>query len=361
MTDGQQQRNSERSRGSGSLRIDLALQGGGSHGAFTWGVLDRVLEENWLDIESITGTSAGAMNAVVLVDGYLRGGRGGAKRALEQFWRRVSEAARFSALRRTPIDVLTGQWTLDRSPAYLLYDLFSRVFSPYQINPMNYDPLRLILEESVDFDRLKGASIKLFITATNVRTGLPRVFRNAEINSDVVLASACLPLIHQAIEIDGEAYWDGGFSGNPLLTPIIRESEARDVLLVQINPVERPGVPRSANEILNRMSEISFNSSLKKELRGIAMIQRLLAEEGHPEHALWAEQWASTRIHRISSPKLIEFGASSKLNAEFAFLSVLRDEGRNSADAFLTAHACDLGHRSTFPLDSLLDTVLEQT
>jgi NTE family protein len=254
-----------------------------------------------------------------------------------------------------------GQWTLDRSPAYLFYDLFSRMFSPYQTNPLNFDPLRHVLEESVDFDRLKGATIKLFVTATNVRTGLPRVFRNAEINADVVLASACLPLIHQAIEIDGEAYWDGGFSGNPLLTPVIRESKARDILLVQINPIVRPGVPRSAHEILNRMNEISFNSSLKKELRGIAMFQRLLAEEGHPEHARWAEQWSNTRLHRISSPKLTEFGASSKLNAECSFLSMLHGEGRNCADAFLTDHACDLGHRSTFPLDSLLDTVFEQT
>ena len=340
--------------------IDLALQGGGAHGAFTWGVLERVLEIPWLKIESITGTSAGAMNAVALLHGYTQDGPEGAKAALEQFWRRVSDAARYSPIQRTPVDVLRGNWSLDNSPAYVFYDLFSRLFSPYQTNPMNLDPLRTILEESIDFERLKESPIKLFVTATNVRTGLPRVFRNANMSVDAVLASACLPLVHQAIEIDGDAYWDGGFSGNPLLTPVIRESKARDILLVQINPIERPGVPKTASEILNRLNEISFNSSLKKELRGIAMFQRLFVDEG-PGHADWAEQWADARIHRIASPRMVELGVSSKLNAEWDFLSMLRAEGRNCTDVFLKDHAGDLGSRSSFDLDALLDSVLEQT
>ncbi len=350
-----------RRQSSRPLCINLALQGGGSHGAFTWGVLDRLLDEDWLSVESITGTSAGAMNAAVLADGYLRDGRNGAKAALEQFWRCVSAGARYSPIRRTPYDILMGNWALNRSPGYFFFDLFSRVFSPYQVNPSNVNPLRTILEDSVDFEQLRQAPIKLFITATNVRTGLPRVFRNAEITADVVLASACLPLMHQAVEIDGEGYWDGGFSGNPLLTVVIHESKARDILLVQVNPIERPGIPHSAHEILNRINEISFNSSLKKELRGIAMLRRMLAEQEPHAHAGWIEQWVTTRLHRISSPRLIEFGASSKLNAEWEFLSVLHEEGRRCADAFLSEHAEDLGHRSTFPLDSLLDTLLEQT
>ncbi|WP_341316896.1 patatin-like phospholipase family protein [Paraburkholderia sp. IMGN_8] len=345
-----------------TLAIDLALQGGGAHGAFTWGVLERLVEEPWLQIDSITATSAGAMNAVAFVHGYLRDGPDGAKASLENFWRRVSEAARYSPIQRTPFDRLTGNWSLDNSPAYVFYDLFSRLFSPYQVNPTNVDPLRKILEDHIDFGPLAQAPIKMFVNATNVRTGLPRVFRNAEITVDAVLASACLPLVHQAIEIDGDPYWDGGFSGNPLLTPVIRESEARDMLLVQINPVERPGAPKTARDILNRINEISFNSSLKKELRGIAMLQRLLADEGDSAHVpSWAEQWADVRMHRITSQKMVELGVSSKLNAEWEFLCMLRDDGRRSMEAFLTAHGDDLGVRSSLDLSGLLDTLLEQT
>lgn len=195
-----------------------------------------------------------------------------------------------------------------------------------------------------------------------MRTGLPRVFRNAELTADVVLASACLPLMHQAIEIDGDPYWDGGFSGNPLLTPIIRESEARDILLVQINPVERPGAPRTARDILNRLNEISFNSSLKKELRAIAMFQRLFAaaDLGRKIDVSWAEQWSDVRIHRIATPKMVELGASSKLNAEWDFLAMLRQEGRDRTESFLVEHGADLGKRSTYEIDALLDTLLEQ-
>ncbi len=343
------------------LPINLALQGGGSHGAFTWGVLDRLLEEDWLQVESITGTSAGAMNAVLFAHGYLQDGRNGARSALEHFWQRVSEAARYSPIQRTPWDIMTGQWALTHSPGYLFFDLFSRLFSPYQVNPSNINPLRTILEECVDFRQLQRAPIKLFLAATSVRTGLPRVFRNPEITVDAVLASTCLPLMHQAVEIDGEGYWDGGFSGNPLLTPVIRESAAQDILLVQINPVERPGIPRLAHEILNRINEISFNSSLKKELRAIAMLRHMLAEEAPHAHPAWVGQWADIRLHRIFSPRLVEWGASSKLNAERAFLHMLREEGRLQAQAFLVDHTYDLGQRSTFPLGSLLDTILEQT
>lgn len=347
---------------SGALPIDLALQGGGSHGAFTWGVIERIFEQETLRVESISGTSAGAMNAAVLGHGYMLGGPKGAVAALERFWRSVSEAARFSPIQRTPFDVAAGNWSLDGSPGYLFYDVFSRLFSPYEVNPTNINPLRDILEAHVDFARLRDCPLKLFVNATNVRTGLPRLFRNAELTADVILASACLPLMHQAIEIDGDAYWDGGFSGNPLLTPIIRESAARDIVLVQINPIERPGVPRSAREILNRLNEISFNSSLKKELRAIAMFQRLFAAAnlGAEIDVSWAEQWSDVRIHRIATPKMVELGASSKLNAEWEFLTMLRQEGRDCTDSFLAEHAGDLGRRSTYEIDALLDTLLEQ-
>ncbi|OYY83091.1 MAG: alpha/beta hydrolase, partial [Rhizobiales bacterium 35-66-30] len=206
--------------------IDFALQGGGSHGAFTWGVLDRLLEEDWLRIDGISGTSAGAMNAAVLADGFAAGGAQGARDALEAYWKRVAEAARFSPFQRGPIDKMLGRWTLDNSPLFVTLDLVSRLYSPYDLNPGNSHPLRSILEDLINFERLKTSPIRLFITATNVRTGRGRVFRNSEITPDVLLASACLPTMFQAIEIDGESYWDGGYSGNPTMTPLVRELES---------------------------------------------------------------------------------------------------------------------------------------
>ncbi|MCP3473970.1 patatin-like phospholipase family protein [Bradyrhizobium sp. CCGUVB1N3] len=330
------------------IPIDLALQGGGSHGAFTWGVLDRLLEETWLDVVAISGTSAGAMNAAVLADGWTAGGAKGAREALDQYWRRVSRAAAFSPLQRSPLDRLMGRWTLDTSPAYVFTDLMSRLFSPYDL-PVDYNPLRKVLAESIDFERLARSEVKLFITATRVRTGRGRIFRNAEITADVLLASACLPTMFRAIEIDGEPYWDGGFAGNPTITPLVRESDAYDTILVQINPTERPEDPRTAAEILNRLNEISFNSPLMKELRMIALL-RQAADPGSGEGA----RWARMRTHRVKSDILTRFGASSKLNAEWEFVSMLRAEGRRAASEFLERHGEDIGQRSTADLDVLL-------
>jgi NTE family protein len=329
--------------------VDLALQGGGSHGAFTWGVLDRLIEEPWLRIEAISGTSAGAMNAALVADGWTQGGAAGARAALEAYWRRVSHAAAFSPLQRSPFDRLMGRWTIDTSPAYVVMDLMGRLLSPYDLNPLGLNPLRTILAESINFDRLANAPIRLFITATSVRTGRGRIFRNAEITADVLLASACLPTMFQAIEIDGEPYWDGGYSGNPTLTPLVRESDAHDTILVQINPRERLEPPRTASEILNRLNEVSFNSPLMKELRMMALL-RQVADPGHGEGA----RWAGMRTHRIMSDVLAGFGASSKLNAEWGFVSLLKEEGRKSADAFLTTHGEDIGKHSTTDLDVLL-------
>ena len=329
--------------------VDLALQGGGSHGAFTWGVLDRLIEEPWLRIEAISGTSAGAMNAALVVDGWMQGGAEGARAALDAYWRRVSRAAAFSPLQRSPLDRLMGRWTLDTSPAYLVMDLMARVLSPYDLNPSGFNPLRTILDESINFGQLARAPIRLFITATNVRTGRGRIFRNAEITAEVLLASACLPTMFQAIEIDGDPYWDGGYAGNPTLTPLVRESDAHDTILVQINPRERSDRPRTATEVLDRLNEISFNSPLMKELRMIALL-RQVADPGHGEGA----RWAGMRMHRIMSDALANFGASSKLNAEWAFVSLLKEEGRKSANAFLTAHADDIGKHSTADIDVLL-------
>lgn len=334
------------------ILVDLALQGGGAHGAFTWGVLDRLLEEDRLHIDGISGTSAGAMNAAVLASGYAKDGRSGARKALNGFWRRVSDAARLSPFQRSPLDIIMGRWTLDTSPAFLAADLTARLFSPYNLNPLGTNPLKQILSESVEFERIVDVPIRLFVTATNVRTGRGRIFRNAEITPDVLLASACLPTLFQAVEIEGEPYWDGGYSGNPTITPLVRECPSRDTILVQINPVERPGTPRWARDILDRINEISFNATLLKELRMIAVL-RQLADPGNTEGA----QWASMRIHRIASGLMTDLGYSSKLNAEWAFLTMLRDEGRRAAGEFLTVHGSEVGHRATFDLDPLLEGI----
>ncbi|MDQ0561904.1 NTE family protein [Rhizobium mesoamericanum] len=334
------------------LRVDLALQGGGAHGAFSWGVLDRLLEEPWLLIEGISGTSAGAMNAAVMTHGYSVGGPAGAREALAAFWRKVSDAARFSPFQRGPLDVLLGRWTLDHSPVFVAMDMMARIVSPYDLNPAGTNPLRAILAETVDFGQLPASPIRLFVTATSVRTGRGRVFRNGELTPDVLLASACLPTLFQAVEIDGEAYWDGGYAGNPTITPLVRECTSQDTILVQINPVERLGTPRSAREILNRVNEVSFNAVLLKELKMIALLRKVAQVEDDE-----GARWASMRIHRVASDIMTDLGYSSKLNAEWEFLTMLRDEGRRSADAFLDAHGDDLGRRSSLDLDILLKGV----
>ena len=336
-------------RRDGRLLVDLALQGGGAHGAFTWGVLDRLLEEKGLAVDGISGTSAGAMNGAVLADGWAEGGPEGARDALARFWARVARAALFSPFRRTPLDILVGRWTLDGSPAFLAFDLAARMLSPYDVNPLGLNPLRDVLAETVDFARLARSPVKLFVTATNVRTGQGRVFRNAEVTPEVLLASACLPQLFQAVEIGGEAYWDGGFAGNPTITPLVRECESNDTVLVQVNPVARPEVPRSARAIADRVNEVSFNATLLKELRMIALLRRV-ADPGGCEGELWARM----RLHRVATDAVNALGYSSKLNAEWEFLTFLRDEGRRRAEAFLASHRGDLGQRSSFDFEAML-------
>ncbi|TVR62897.1 MAG: patatin-like phospholipase family protein [Candidatus Competibacteraceae bacterium] len=332
--------------------VDLALQGGGAHGAYTWGVLDRLLEVPWLRFDGISGTSAGAMNAVVMADGYAAGGPEGAREALAKFWKRVSDGALLSPLRRGPFEILMGLWTLDYSPVYLALDLTARVVSPYDLGAGSVNPLRGILEESIDFARVASAPIRLFVTATNVRTGRGRVFRNADLSIDALMASACLPTMFKAVEIDGESYWDGGYSGNPTITPLVRDCVSDDTILIQINPINRPMMPRTAREIHNRLNEVSFNSPLLKELRMIALLRQVV-DPGKGEGAVWAKM----RIHRITSEEMAELSSSSKMLAEWEFFCKLRDKGRRAAEAFLEAHGADLGVRSSFDLDTLLEGV----
>ncbi|MEO3389090.1 patatin-like phospholipase family protein [Mesorhizobium sp. CAU 1741] len=331
--------------------VNLALQGGGSHGAFSWGVLDKLLEDGRIELAAISGTSAGAMNAVAFADGWASGGADGARQKLHDFWKAVGRTGRFSPVRRMPWDVLWGNWTVENSPGYLWYEAFSRVFSPYSANPFNHNPLRDVVRDEIDFERVRRSKgPKLFVSATNVETGQLRVFETAEMTLDVVMASACLPQIFQAVEIEGTPYWDGGYGGNPALYPFFYATPTDDVLLVQINPVVREGAPRSAREIQNRIDEITFNSGLLREFRAIAFVNELI-DNGRLDR----EHYRNIRMHRIDADEAFkDLSASSKVNAEWAFLEYLRDLGRSAAEDWLAENYDAVGERATMDISGEL-------
>ncbi|VWB61226.1 alpha/beta hydrolase [Burkholderia lata] len=328
--------------------IALALQGGGMHGAFTWGVLDRLLEDGRLDIEGVCATSAGAMNAAVLAYGLQKGGEDGAREALHDFWQAVARSAeRYNPLRWVPWLKGTHSFGLDHSPLYAFTDMMLRVFSPYQFNPNNLNPLREVLESQVDFDTLrKHCPIRLYLCATNVETGKIRIFTGEDVSADAVLASACVPTLFQAVAIDGEYFWDGGYMGNPAIYPLIYNCTTRDVVIVHINPLVRRGVPITAAEILNRISEISFNSSLMREMRAIAFVTDLI-QQGTIKRGEMKEML----IHSIrADDALSALSVSSKYNADWGFLSELHDHGRREADAWLAHHYGNIGQRSSIDI-----------
>ncbi|MBV6633468.1 MAG: patatin-like phospholipase family protein [Alphaproteobacteria bacterium] len=341
-------------RGRNAKTVNLALQGGGAHGAFTWGVLDTLLADDRLSIEGISGTSAGAMNAVVMADGYQRAGADGAREALEAFWTEVSRQAAFSPLQRNPLEQLFGtSWNLDSSPGFVAFDLLSRVASPYDLNPANINPLRDLLRENIDFDRVRCCSdFNLYITATNVHTGRAKVFRKHELGVEQVLASTCLPQMFQAVEIDGVPYWDGGFMGNPALWPFFSECQSNDILIVQINPIERKETPKTAHDINNRMNEITFNSSLQRELRAIDFVGRLIEDGRLTDN----RKYEKILIHRIyDEDAFAELNASSKLNAEYDFLRHLFEIGKHKAETWLDAHYDDIGQTSTVDIRAMFE------
>jgi NTE family protein len=332
-------------RASAVRTLNLALQGGGAHGAFTWGVLDRLLEEETLNFEGIVATSAGAMNAAVMTYGLIEGGREGAQRALANFWRRVSHAAALSPLQPTLFDRLVGNRSLEHSPPYVMLDLVTRLMSPYQFNPFDINPLRHVLEQSMDFEALRSTrcKLKLNICATNVRTGKIKVFSNDEITADAIMASACLPFLFRAVEIGEDAYWDGGYMGNPAIFPLIYSCESPDVLIVHINPMQRPELPKTATEIMNRINEISFNSSLMREMRAIDFVTRIIDSGAAKDLKL-----KRMNIHAISADDImIGLGVASKLNADWSFLTDLRDAGRERAGRWLADNGGRIGKEST--------------
>ena len=336
--------------------IKLALQGGGSHGAFSWGVLDQLLEDGRLHIEAVSGTSAGAMNAVAFAAGMARGGPAEARKCLETFWAATSAAARYSPIQRSFFNVFMGNWSLNSSPAYILMDHLSRLFSPYDLNLMNFNPLRNVVAKCVDFDAVNDqGNVKIFLAATNVRSGRPKIFRQPRIHLDCVMASACLPFMFKAVEIEGEAYWDGGYMGNPALFPLVDECDAGDIVVIQINPFYRPDIPQSARDIQNRLNEITFNTSLLKELRSLAFLWEIIHYEN-----LERERFRDVHVHAIHDEEtMLALGVSSKLNAEWAFLTHLRDRGRKTTQDWLSRHYDDLGVRNTLDLSWIFDESLK--
>jgi NTE family protein len=327
--------------------ISLALQGGGAHGAFTWGVLDYLLEDGRLGIEAITGASAGAMNAVVLMEGWLEGGSEGSRAQLRQFWKRVSLDGVLSPLQRSLFDHFLSHWSAGSLPTDLWAGAWSSVAGPYDLNPLDINPLRDALSALINFDRVRACTdVKLFVSATSVWSGKVRIFTGPELTVDHVLASACLPTIFKAVEIEGEPYWDGGYTGNPALFPLFYETETDDILLVQINPIERRSTPRTAEEIRNRLSEVTFNANLLHELRAVDFVTRLI-DEGK----LSTQDYKRVRMHRIhGGSALDEFTASSRLNARWEFFKHLKDLGRAAARQWLAENYQAVGRESTLDL-----------
>jgi NTE family protein len=329
--------------------VNLALQGGGTHGAFAWGILDRLLEDGRIDIEGLSATSAGSLNAVAYAWGAMKGGPDGARQSLNDLWREVSKAGElYSPVRQMPMERFWRQaWPAASGFSVWLFDAWTKVFSPYQFNPLDFNPLRDMLCNCIDFEELVRCDcVEIFISATNVRTGQVRVFRNEEITPDVVLASTSLPFYFQAVEIGGEHYWDGGYMGNPSLFPLFYYTQSRDMVIVHINPIEREEIPKTAMDIGNRLNEITFNSSLLKELRAIAFVVKLLEEKWiRDEHR---HELKHLLVHSIRADEALkDLGAATKFISSWEFLTDLRDRGRETAGRWLSENFKHIGKRSS--------------
>lgn len=337
-------------KGPGVKHLNLALQGGGAHGALTWGVLDRLLADDKIAVEGVTGASAGAVNGAVMAYGLTVGGREGAREMLSAVWRRISEIAALTPMQPSLLDRMTGLGNMNYTPGYWMVDTLSRVFSPYQFNFFDVNPLRDTIHEFVDFDRLRHCeAVKLFVSATNVRRGRIKIFELAEMSLDAVMASACLPYLHKAVEIDGEAYWDGGFMGNPAIYPLIYDTECRDVLLVQINPINIEKTPTSAQEIIDRLNTITFNAGLMREMRAIDFVTKLI-DGGFDDGG----RLKRLNMHVVDAEDVMQdLGFSSKLNADWDFLCHLRDVGYERTNDWLAAHRADIGTRSTADIETM--------
>ena len=348
--------------------IDLALQGGGSHGAFTWGVLDTLLDSGAVHLDGISGTSAGALNAAILAVGWARGGSAGAREALRAFWMDVAStgacfgggagsAADVSAFKlpipplpwSSPVGTDWQRFNLPANPWTWWGQWWLKQFAPAQFNPLGLDPLRGLLERHVDVPLLRKSPLKLFVTATDVQTGQPEVFEGERLGIDALLASACLPQLFRPVVIEGRSFWDGGYTGNPALWPLIYNTESSDVLLVKINPLRRANVPDTADEIAERVNEITFNASLVSEMRAIHFVQKLLAQQ-----RLDAHHYKHLRLHMIADEQaLSQLRPSSKLNTEREFLLALHALGQSAAQQWLKTQLSAVGQRSSVDIEKV--------
>jgi NTE family protein len=326
--------------------ISLALQGGGSHGAFTWGVLDALLEDGRLDIDGLSGASAGAMNAMALGHGFAlaKGNktdpREAARETLASFWNAVISLGAASNIQRSMMDAWMGGWKI-AAPAV------QASLSPYQTNPLDINPLRRLVEKQFDFERVgKLAEPRIFVSATHVNTGKAEIFSGKRLTASALMASACLPMAFQAVEIDGEHYWDGGYSGNPAMHPLIYRCHASDVVLVQINPLERSAAPTGAADIMDRINELTFNASLLSQMRAIDFVNRML-ERGN----LDANRYRKVLLHRIDGGEALEaYSAASKSSTDGAMINQLRDLGRECAVKWLKKRFVDVGNKTSIDI-----------
>jgi NTE family protein len=332
-------------------RINLALQGGGAHGAFTWGVLEHILSDQRIVVEGVSGASSGAVNAVMFADGLARGGPAEADKRLADFWRSVSSTGDLPPMQRAVVERLLSFTPLEGTPVQAWLDVLSRYFSPYDFNPLNINPLRDLFERFVDFEALRAYSeLQVFISATNVQTGRVRIFSRDKITADAVMASACLPELFRAVEIDGVPYWDGGYLGNPVIFPFFGTTTTEDVLVVQINPLFRERTPTSATEIMNRLNEITFNSPLLAEYRAMEFVARLI-DQGRLPRGTGPGEYRRINVHRIVLDRHgTQLDASSRHTTDYDFFEMLRVSGRRAARRFFDDHFDDIGVRSTVDL-----------
>ncbi len=332
-------------------KVNIALQGGGAHGALAWGILDALLEDGRIEVEGFTATSAGTMNALAFVQGMQEGGADGAREKMEHFWWEISKAGVFfSPVHGNPLERYLGIGSGENPLSYFMFDAMTRLFSPYQFNPLDINPLRTVLDETIDFDKVRECNqVKLFISATNVRTGKVHIFRNPEITLDVAMASSCLPFLFKAVEIKGEHYWDGGYSGNPALYPLFYQTESDDILLIHLNPLYRDEVPITAPAIMNRLNEVSFNASLLKEFRAIAFVKKLIEHDMIKDE--YKHMYKDLRVHSVRADDMMkEFSVASKFETDWDFLMTLRDLGREGMKAWLAEHFDNIGHKSSVDL-----------
>ena len=333
-------------------KVNLALQGGGAHGSFEWGVLDRFLEDGRLEFDGISAASAGSMNAATFTAGYVKGGNEGAREALNTYWKMISDSGKsYNATENTPIDHMFIKSGYLNTPSYTMFEAVTGMLSPYQFNPQNKNPLRNVLEQTIDFDVLRTQDkIKLRISATNVLTEKVRVFKNEEMSVDVLLASACLPFLFQTVQIGDEYFWDGGYMGNPALFPLIDDTQSNDIIIIHINPIHRDEVPKTSGAIRNRVNEISFNSSMMREMRAVSFITKMIDEGWFKDE--YKKRLRRMYMHSIRADNVMkDLGVPTKLSTDWEFLCHLKELGRQKAQAWLDQNFNRVGHESTIDME----------